>query len=331
MDELIVLCVDDDFPVINALRSLLVKHLGAGYRIEIAESGPEALEIAEDLAQQKLELAVVISDFIMPQMRGDELLILLHGRSPNTIKIMLTGQSDFDGVKRTINHANLYRFLEKPFNNADLILTIKSAAQAYRQARLLEKQNAELRDINARLEAKVMERTRELVEKNQELLRISVTDKLTGLFNRLKLDQIVDEEHSRSARYDTPWAVIIADIDHFKSVNDTHGHLIGDQVLIATAQLLSSNTRDIDVVGRWGGEEFLLICRETGQDGALSTAEKLRELIQQFLFPVAGRVTASFGIAAYRSGHSTVETISRADKALYRAKENGRNRVEVAD
>src|SRR4051794_31691559 len=111
-----ILCVDDDPTVLMALRVLLGK-LGPGHVVEIAEGGDEALEIEADLRERGRDLAVVISDFIMPGMHGDELLVRLHEVSPSTIKIMLTGQSDFDGVKRAINKANLYRFLEKPFNN----------------------------------------------------------------------------------------------------------------------------------------------------------------------------------------------------------------------
>lgn len=146
-----ILCVDDDPTVLTALRALLGK-LGQEFSVEIAESGDEALEIEADLRAQGQALAVVISDFIMPGMRGDELLVRLHQQSPNTIKIMLTGQSAFDGVKRAINQANLYRFLEKPFNNDDLLLTVKSACTAYEQERALKRQNEELKHLNADLE-----------------------------------------------------------------------------------------------------------------------------------------------------------------------------------
>lgn len=149
-----ILCVDDDPTVLTALRALLGK-LGQEFSVEIAESGDEALEIEADLRAHGQELAVVISDFIMPGMRGDELLVRLHQQSPATIKIMLTGQSAFDGVKRAINQANLYRFLEKPFNNDDLLLTVKSACTAYTHERALKRQNEALIHLNADLEQMV--------------------------------------------------------------------------------------------------------------------------------------------------------------------------------
>jgi DNA-binding NtrC family response regulator len=131
MSKGIILCVDDDSTVLNALRTLLSKIFGNDNVVEIAESGEEALEIVQDYASDAVVVSVIISDYIMPIMRGDALLVALHERSPTTVKIMLTGQSDLEGVKTAINHANLYRFLEKPFNNADLVLTIRSALNAF--------------------------------------------------------------------------------------------------------------------------------------------------------------------------------------------------------
>lgn len=125
-----VLCVDDDKSVLSALRTLLQSSLLGDCRIEIAESGQEALEIQEELVEGDRPVQVVVSDFIMPAMRGDELLVRLHERAPGMVKIMLTGQADFSGVKRVINEANLFRFIEKPFNHADLVLSIRAALQA---------------------------------------------------------------------------------------------------------------------------------------------------------------------------------------------------------
>lgn len=159
MDSEIILCVDDDLTVLTSLRTLFGKFLGPGHIIEIAESGDEALEIQKFLATQKKEISVVVSDFIMPHMRGDELLVKLHESSPKTIKMMLTGQSDFDGVKRAINGANLYRFIEKPFNNADILLTVKSAVQAY------------VTERNWRLQAQALEQRVAHLEQELQALR----------------------------------------------------------------------------------------------------------------------------------------------------------------
>lgn len=146
MTKGIILCVDDDSTVLNALRTLVGKIFGNDHQVEIAESASEALEIAEEHHKNGTPLAVVISDYIMPWMRGDELLIKLHLLYPDAIKIMLTGQSDLEGVKKAINDANLYRFIEKPFNNADLILTLRSALRAFHHDATLNAEIASLKE-----------------------------------------------------------------------------------------------------------------------------------------------------------------------------------------
>ena len=157
---------------------------------------------------------------------------------------------------------------------------------------------------------------------------LSITDKLTGLNNRLRLDDIMLEECQRMKRYSLELSIILCDIDFFKSVNDTFGHLVGDQVLIEIAQILRSNCREVDVVGRWGGEEFLIICPETGVEEAITVAEKLRTLIEQHNFSDAGKKTGSFGVTVGIENDSVIDLLRRADKALYQAKDLGRNRVE---
>lgn len=324
----IILCVDDDSTVLAALRSMLSSHFGSELEIEYAESGEEALEIEAELRAQGRELGLVISDFMMPGLRGDELLVRLHEISPNTVKILLTGQSDLTGVKRAINDANLYRFLEKPFLNEDVVLTVRAAIRAYWQEQDLIRQNEQLRQMNAELEKTVAERTRDLVEKNKELEVLSVTDKLTGLFNRRKLDQVLDEELIRARRYGAQFALIIVDIDHFKQVNDTFGHGAGDDVLARLAQILRHTTRDADAIGRLGGEEFLVVCRHSSLQGGLEHAERIREAVASHDFTGVGHVTASFGVAGMRDDDSVTSLLARADAALYRAKDTGRNRVE---
>lgn len=164
---------------------------------------------------------------------------------------------------------------------------------------------------------------------NKELERLSVTDKLTGLFNRLKLDETLEHEIHRSLRFGQPFSIILLDVDHFKHVNDSHGHQVGDRVLIEIAGILQANTRKTDIVGRWGGEEFLVICPHTDPDGALTLAETLRLALQSHPFPAVQHQTASFGVTTYREGDLANDMVGRADAALYLAKEQGRNQVEV--
>jgi diguanylate cyclase (GGDEF)-like protein len=323
-----ILCVDDDSSVLSALRSLLGQCLEHDQLVEIAENGAEALEIIAELAEDGLELSVIIVDYIMPGMKGDELLVQVHELLPNTIKIMLTGQSDLNGVKRTINEANLFRFLEKPWQNEDIVLTVQAAIRAYELDHRLEMQNQELQRINEGLELIVGERTRQLVEKNKELEQLAVTDRLTGLFNRLFLDQVLEREFSTIGRHGTTFSLILLDIDHFKHVNDTYGHHAGDEVLKTISKILKDTMRESDIVGRWGGEEFLILCPNTPLSDTLKIAEKLRRSIEQYDFASIGCRTASFGVACYQPGDTIASVEARADKALYLAKDKGRNCVK---
>lgn len=184
-----------------------------------------------------------------------------------------------------------------------------------------------IQDYQQNLEQKIEERTKELEDKNTQLEKLSVTDRLTEVFNRMKLDSVLEGEINRANRYKNALSLIILDIDHFKRVNDTHGHQTGDSVLVEFASILRKTVRNTDTVGRWGGEEFLVICPETGLKGAVSLAETIREKIESHSFATVGRVTASIGISAYSEGDMEKDMIGRADGCLYQAKAEGRNRV----
>jgi len=155
----------------------------------------------------------------------------------------------------------------------------------------------------------------------------SMTDGLTGLYNRLKLDTVFVSELCRAERYKIPLSIIMMDLDYFKKVNDTYGHLVGDQVIRELAAILKDNARSVDTIGRWGGEEFLIICPGNKLEGAKQFADKIRKIIEQYNFLTIGCVTCSFGISTFHDGDSQNSMMERADKALYRAKENGRNRA----
>lgn len=168
-----------------------------------------------------------------------------------------------------------------------------------------------------------------LEEKNEELERLSITDKLTGLYNRAKLDSVLNTEFEKATRYNDIFSVIIMDIDFFKSVNDNFGHQIGDDVLKESAKILSSCIRTSDTLGRWGGEEFLIICPNSKQEDAIKLANRINIAIKQHTFLTYPRkVTMSLGVASYCSIFKKAEDIvASADIALYKAKQAGRDRV----
>ncbi len=178
------------------------------------------------------------------------------------------------------------------------------------------------------LEQKVIERTKELELKNVELERLSITDKLTNIYNRIKLDKTIFEQLNLAKRYKIEFGIMIIDVDYFKKVNDTYGHQVGDTTLIEVANILKTNIRESDTVGRWGGEEFVIICPHTNLEGIKILANIIREKIENHQFPVIGHKTASFGVTIYQDNDNLESIISRADEALYNAKNNGRNKVE---
>ncbi len=171
----------------------------------------------------------------------------------------------------------------------------------------------------------------ELQEKNLQLKALSQTDVLTQLANRLRVDRVLEDEIYKSEERGRTFSIILIDIDKFKDVNDTYGHLAGDQVLISIANILKENCRRIDLVGRWGGEEFIVILPDTPLDGAVATAENLRVLIESYDFKDVGQKTASFGVVQYNKSIDIKIIIKSMDDALYRAKDSGRNRVELAE
>lgn len=194
---------------------------------------------------------------------------------------------------------------------------------AYLSDNFRSKTQKKLTDSYATMEQKVLDRTAELREKNKELQLVSSTDALTGLKNRMKLDEILSYEINMAERYaDRQFCIMLMDLDHFKNINDKYGHVAGDEVLVKFAEVLKTNTRASDTLGRWGGEEFLIICPSVDIDNIYNLAEKLRVKISKEAFPLVNTLTVSIGITCYHKGDNINSIVKRADKALYKAKED---------
>ena len=170
----------------------------------------------------------------------------------------------------------------------------------------------------------------ELKTKNDELEVLYITDNLTGLFNRHKLNSVLSYEFDRSQRFKSFFGIIMLDIDYFKSVNDQFGHPVGDQVLKELANILQDNTRKTDIIGRWGGEEFFVIVPETEPNKIKNLAECLRRAIETHSFETIGYKTASFGVSVCTPKDTLVSLIARVDENLYKAKKAGRNSVYLS-
>ncbi len=169
----------------------------------------------------------------------------------------------------------------------------------------------------------------QLKAKHEAAKKKAYYDGLTNVYNRNKFDETLEEELQRASRYENDLSIAIIDIDKFKDFNDTYGHLIGDEVLIMVAQYVNKNLRETDTFARWGGEEFVILFKNTSKEDARAVSDKLRDEISGLSHHSAGNVTVSFGITSYQNGDTLKSIFKRCDDALYIAKENGRNRVEV--
>jgi two-component system chemotaxis response regulator CheY len=302
-----VLIVEDE----PTQRLVLTRNLTrAGYAVEACQNGLEALQ-----QLQRADFAMVVTDWDMPGMSGTELCREIRRTEAGAYLyiVMLTRHEQPDDLVGGMQ-AGADNYVRKSEASTELIARLAAGARIVRLAR-------SLREAQARIEL------------------LSVTDPLLPLFNRRYLNEQLAREIERSRRYARSLSVIMADLDHFKRINDQHGHAAGDDVLRAVATLLNRALRPGDWAARYGGEEFLVALPETSSTTAQELAEQLRLSLASETLEHAGAplvITASFGVAtllldATRQGADALrELLQRADAALYRAKAEGRNRVSVA-
>ncbi|MFW5685711.1 MAG: sensor domain-containing diguanylate cyclase [Spirochaetota bacterium] len=207
------------------------------------------------------------------------------------------------------------------FPNNEIGMTAREVAQLA-EHELLER-SRRLQETNDQISAA----NSVLRRKNVDLFRMSMIDEMTGLYNRRMLEWELEREHRLAARSKRCFSVLLVDVDHFKSINDRFGHQTGDEVLARIGELIRNSIRSTDIPGRWGGEEFLILCPETDRSGAAAAADSVRAGIESAAFAIPGRVTVSVGAAELRTGESVSSLVTRADENLYAAKAGGRNRV----
>ena len=301
---LLKILVCDDDPADRKLVRTYLREV-AGREIVMLEAGQKA-EIEEALGKGRIDL--VLMDNEMPEKSGMEWLAEISEKRMAPV-VMLTGSGSEEVAVQALQEGAVGYLPKGSLSKEKLVEAIDAALKKWR---LMQQSRAN----------------------QEELERLANFDSLTGLHNRRAILHRLDEHIKQVRRYEAELSLIMLDIDYFKKVNDQYGHLIGDEVLENVAVLMQQNVRDTDSVGRYGGEEFIVVLSETDLSSALIVAERLRNAIEAAEMRGSEGNTfgiiVSQGVSSYKPGEDKQSLISRADDALYRAKQNGRNRVETS-
>lgn len=334
MESARILLVDDDPTVLEAAKvSLRGKH-----ELLTAECAEDALQILASL-----RVDVIATDHFMPGMNGLELLQKVQTIQPNAVRVMFTGYPNTGQVIEAFNTCHIFQFILKPFQPH----TLRHAIQQAIEHAWLKRTNAhyqdELERANRGLEERVRERTAELEQKlseiaalNERLRDMASRDPGTDLYNRRFFFDNVEREWSRAKRQGEYAAVILVDLDHFKRINDEHGHLVGDRVIADVARLLERRLRDVDLLARYGGEEYIVALVTPSLENLKQITARIHQDFQNYLLkgergePV--QVTASIGVACcdprrMEAGFKVRDLIRISDEALYEVKGRGRNQT----
>jgi diguanylate cyclase (GGDEF)-like protein len=354
------LIVDDEPYLLPTLSALLARD----FDVITADSAATAQQV---FAHRPTDL--ILTDQRMPRVTGTQLLEWVRQHHPKTIRLLMTGYAELEDAIEAINRGNVYHYLMKPWRTEELFQVLRNAADRFLLERSREQLLEELRRLNLDLEQRVLERTRELEEANRQLKQrtmeieeanrllqergkevveanhqlqqrtrelelLALTDPLTGLLNRRAIDDVARSELKRHARYPSPLALGLIDADFFREINRIYLYPGGDQALIHLARILSASLRTVDSVGRVGGEEFLVVCPETNQDGAVILGERIRATVERSPAHYNGQdipMTVSIGFAVLEIGVTADYDRVRhvAAEALSQAKTEGRNRSVV--
>lgn len=316
-----VLFVDDEPLILKAIKRVLRKQ---PFKAHYADGGHQALALME-----RQPIQVIVSDLLMPEMDGLTLLKEVQKRYPETIRIVMSAVVDINPVLEAFHEGRIYRYIVKPYDERELLEIVDQAVNHWCKQQ-------DDRDLSRKVQQKLQRMTNELeciqTDFNRAKIEASV-DFLTGVGNRKAFKENLDLLSKKAADEDTPMSMLALDIDHFKSVNDKHGHNVGDEVLKLVAQKIKINVRGKDLIARYGGEEFAVLLPATPLGGASMLAENIRKSFSQDSLQLSEtskslcKITVSIGTAEYRPGENLENFVNRADKALYHAKNNGRNNV----
>lgn len=320
-----ILAVDDN----SENLAVVVSHLKeADFAVAFAREASEALE---QLKRRTFDL--VLLDIMMPGMDGYELCRKIKAMPEyKDVPVMfLTAKGDKQSILDGFE-VGAIDYIVKPFYGPELVSRVRAHVQARAAHERLEQINVQLNKEILRamqLEEDLKAQREELARANQQLHEMATRDPVTGLSNRRNMLSILEYERERVGRSESEFTLVLADIDHFKRVNDTHGHDCGDHVLEEIGTLLNAALRQQDQVARWGGEEFLILLPDTDEAGAEVVTEKLRANLEEHVVEWNEsqiQLTMTFGIASCAGTGPIHHCLKRADQALYYGKETGRNR-----
>ena len=296
-----ILIIDDDMVNIKLIQGILSHQ---PYQIDAYCLASEAL-----VQLETNDYDLVLCDVVMPEMNGFEVTAQIKEMKPELPVIQMTSMGD-DGCIEKAFDVGAVDFIHKPIRSIELRMRIRNILKINQTQGYL---NLALSELNSKI---------------QELEHMVVTDSLTGLYNHKYIIDRLGKEVAESKRYDKDVAVIMFDLDHFKNVNDNFGHMVGDKVLSKIANIIREQTRETDIAGRYGGEEFMVILPYVDLEGGMAFAEKIRNVMYCLKWEYDGlETTISAGVAVYEDGLTASELIVSADKMLYQAKNNGRNQV----
>ncbi|MCQ6282177.1 diguanylate cyclase domain-containing protein [Bacillus sp. EB600] len=262
---------------------------------------------------------VVIIDSKMDKIDGFEMIEKIRKQDEKVQIIVITACEDSEFFLQLIEN-NVNHFILKPIDLEKLLLAIQKSAAHIELERNFEKQRKVTNELILELEKEF--------QKNELL---GTLDPLTKICNRLKFDKILTTEIEQAEQNGRSFSIIIAEIDHFKRVNDHFGYHVGDEMLITLATIVQQRISENDIFARWGGKEFILLIPDEGKQDAAILAESMRTLIEGFYFHEAGKITCSFGIAEFSSGKSKNQLLKDVEHALHLSKMNEKNRVTLYD
>lgn len=311
-----VLVVDDDASVLGVVTEVLQDD---GYDVTTAASGEAAIELLSGN-----QFALVMSDIRLPGINGVAVLEHVKKVNPRTNVIMITSHGSLETSVDALKHG-AYDYLLKPFE--DLSIISSAAKRAMDAFHLALERSQLIRSLKLS--------NKELARVNQVLHGLAIRDGLTDLFNHRHVNEVIDRQIEMASIEEVDLSLVFVDVDNFKVFNDQHGHQAGDVILRELSALMSENVRNKDIVARWGGEEFVIVCPNTDDKTAALLADSLRSTIAEHAFmqdilECSLMITISAGVASLDKYKSKSALIEAADTALYEAKGGGRNQVRIA-